>query len=397
MQETSNLLSAARALAIMTSLAIHDSAASADAQFKTDTNPKMALWRPPAALKGADIAVTNKIVPTFEDFASLAATGANLVVLSANGIQRTVSPFDDDADAALRLANAVKGAERAGLWVVIAMRTGPGLEDVAVEAQTPGLQSKLWVDGAARHAFVKMWQRIANAFGNEQQVIGYDLIVEPLPEAAVEGLNTCCASISDTALRRRGIDWPAIADTIAAAIRQVDTLTPVLVGATGFALPPFFAKLRPIHDQYVVYDVHQYEPHTYTQQGNPGIPTGLAWPGGRFTYWRDRTEDTLNEAWLRRVVAPVVAFQRRAGGPPIIVGEFGVNRQAPGAPSFIASETVLFDSLGWHGAMWIWRCCGSLAVSASDSLAADPQRRLIFKSYRDYWKRRSSTNAPGSN
>src|SRR5437660_388415 len=157
MQETSNLLSAARALAMMTGLAIHASAPSAHAQFKTNTNPKMALWRQPAALKGANIAVTNKIVPTFEDFTSLAAAGANLVVLSANGIQRTVSPFDDDADAALRLANAVKDAERAGLWVVIAMRTGPGLEDVAVEAQTPGLQSNLWVDGTARHAFLKMW------------------------------------------------------------------------------------------------------------------------------------------------------------------------------------------------------------------------------------------------
>ena len=357
----------------------------------------MALWTQPAELRGANVTVTTKQRPTYADFVSLKEAGANLVVLSAQGIQRNVPPFGDDATAALNLANAVERAGRAGLWVVVAMRTGPGLEDIAVEAQTPGLQSKLWVDGTARHAFVQMWLRIAGAFGEDSHVIGYDLIVEPLPEAAIEGLNTCCASISDTALAHRGIDWPAIADTIAIAIRQVDTLTPVIVGATGFALPPFFANLRPIHDRYVVYDVHQYEPHAFTQQGNPGIPTGLAWPGGRFSYWRDRTENTLNEAWLRRVLAPVVAFQGRAGGAPIVVGEFGVNRQAPGAPSFIASETVLFDSLGWHGAMWIWTCCGSLAVSASDSLAADPERRLIFKSYRDYWRRSRSKIAPRSN
>jgi len=243
-----------------------------------------------------------------------------------------------------------------------------------------------------------MWQRIAGAFGQDPQVIGYDLIVEPFPEAAVEGLNTCCASISDTALARRGIDWPSIADSLAGVIRLSDTLTPVIVGATAFAVPQFYAKLRPLHDRYVIYDVHQYEPQVYTHQGNPTLPTGLAWPGGRFTYWRDRTDNSLSEAWLRRVLAPVVEFQRRAGGSPILVGEFGVNRQAPGAAEFIASETALFDSLGWHGAMWIWTCCGNMAVSSSDTLAADPQRRLISKSYRDYWHRRSrSTDAPGSN
>jgi len=362
-------------------------------------NPKMMLWTQPAALKGANVAVTAKQRPTYADFVSLKEAGANLVVLSAQGIQRTAPPFGDDTAAASNLANAVRGAERAGLWIVLAIRTGPGLEDISVEAQTPGLQSKLWVDDSARHAFSQMWQRLARIFGKDPQVIGYDLIVEPLPEAAVEGLNTCCASISDTALPHRGIDWPAIADSIAMAIRQMDTLTPVIVGATGFALPPFFANLRPIHDRYVVYDVHQYEPHVYTHQSNPRYPVGLTWPGGRFKYWRDRAEDTLNEAWLRRVLAPVVAFQRRAGGPPILVGEFGVNRQAPGAPAFIASETAVFDSVGWYGAMWIWNCliCGGMSVSSSDSLSADPQRRLIFKSYRDYWNRRSrNTSTPGS-
>ncbi len=271
-------------------------------------NPKMVLWTRPAALKGANVVVMAKQRPTYEDFVYLKQAGANLVVLSAQGIQRTAPPFGDDVAAALTLANAVQRAERAGLWVVIAMRTGPGLEDIAIEAQTPGLQSKLWIDGAARRAFVQMWQRIASAFGEDSQVIGYDLIVEPFPEAAVEGLNTCCASISDTALAHRGVDWPAIADTIARAIRQIDTLTPVIVGATDFAVPSFFVNLRQIDDRYVVYDVHQYEPQAYTHQGNPGIPTGLKWPGGRFTYWRDRTDDTLNEAWLRKVLAPVGAW-----------------------------------------------------------------------------------------
>src|SRR5438128_1993791 len=83
---------------------------------------------------------------TYEDLLALRAVGANLVVLSASGIQRMAPPFEDDASAALSLANAVQRAERAGLWVVIAIRTGPGLEDVAVEAQTPGLQSRLWID-----------------------------------------------------------------------------------------------------------------------------------------------------------------------------------------------------------------------------------------------------------
>src|SRR5437762_342672 len=91
------------------------------------TNIKMQLWRQPAALRGANVAVTRSHVPTCDDFASLKSAGANLVVLSAAGIRTRTFPFEDDSVAATRLSEAVKGAERAGLWVVIAMRTGPGL------------------------------------------------------------------------------------------------------------------------------------------------------------------------------------------------------------------------------------------------------------------------------
>jgi hypothetical protein len=352
-------------------------------------NPKYEVWLRPAFLRGANVVVgaSANQWPMSEDFTSLHAAGADMVQLSTVGIQRQDPPFAYDSAAAARLWRAVGDAETAGLYVVIAVRTGPGLTDVAIEAQEPGLQSRLWVDPAARHAFGAMWQRIARRFAGDSLVVGYNLIVEPLPEAAVPGLSTWSAAISDTAVRHRGIDWPAFADSMIQSIRQVDSVTPVVVGASGFAAPPYFATMRPVHDRYVVYDVHQYEPQSYSMQGTSrNYPTGLAWPGGRFNNWRDRAYHVLDTDWLRSVLLPVREFQRKAGQPPIFVGEFGVNRQAPGAADFITAETALFDSLGWHGAMWLWGCCGYMEVTAADSVGSDSPLTFILGAYQRYWK-----------
>jgi len=137
--------------------------------------------------RGANVLVSHEHQPTPAEFRALQTDGANLVQLSIEGIQRTDPPYVEDTVASGGLALAVRDALAAGLSVVIAVRTGPGLTDVAVEAQTPGLQSKVWVDTTARREFIRMWQRIAITFGREPRVVGYNLIVEPLPEAAVGG------------------------------------------------------------------------------------------------------------------------------------------------------------------------------------------------------------------
>ncbi len=352
------------------------------------SNPKYAHWLAPSRLRGANVAIGPRPNqwPAPEVFVSLRAAGANLVELSADGIQKQTAPYPYDSVPANRLFKAIRDAEVAGLHVVVSMRTGPGLTDIAIEAQEPGLQSRLWIDPVARHAYGEMWERIARHLANDSMVIGYDLIVEPLPEAAVPGLSVWSAAISDTAVRHRGIDWTAYADTLIMDIRKVDSLTPVLVGATGFTAPPYFATMRPVHDRYVVYDVHQYEPQNYTMQGtSKSYPTGMRWPSGRFQYWRDRTYHNFDPRFLASALAPVRHFQERAGNPPVFVGEFGINRQAPGAAEFIRAQSAVFDSLGWQSAMWIWGCCGYMQVEAADSASPDSGLRAIYAAYRAYW------------
>jgi len=363
--------------------------ATASTRSAAQVNPKYQMWKIPSLLRGANVVVTQTQRPTSETFTSLRAQGANFVQVVAEGIQQTEPPYTDDTAATRRLATAVRDAGNAGLHVVISMLTGPGLVSVAVEAQQPGLQSKLWVVPAARTAFVQMWRRLALQFRADAKIIGYNLIAEPLPEAAIPELSTtCCASRSDSALRRHGLDWPAFADTLVETIRQVDRLTPILVDATGFSVPQYFSIMRPVRGRYIVYDVHQYQPELYTMQGlNGDYPVNLTFPGGQFRYWRDaNTVHALDLDFLRSVFAPVLDFQRRAGGAPVVVGEFGVNRQAPGAAAFIAAETSLFTSYGWPGAMWSWGCCGYMEVAAADSATTDSTRRAIFSAYGTYWR-----------
>ena len=132
--------------------------------------------------------------------------------------------------------------------------------------------------------------------------------------------------------------------------------------------------------------MHQYEPHAYTHQGMAGesVSRSLRWPGGVFEYWRTRTTDTLDASWLRRVVEPVVSFQRRTNGAPIFVGEYGVGDDVPGASEFIRAETALFDSLGWHSAMWGWNCCGRMSMVGTHSDQSN--YRGVLQAYLRYWR-----------
>jgi len=51
-------------------------------------------------------------------------------------------------------------------------------------------------------------------------------------------------------------------------------------------------------------------------------------------------------------------------------------------PHSSLDQTALFDSLGWHSAVWIWACCGAMAVYDPP---ADSSAQSILQTLKRYW------------
>jgi hypothetical protein len=144
---------------------------------------------------------------------------------------------------------------------------------------------------------------------------------------------------------------------IARAIRLVDPQTPLVLDAGLYATPPAIAGLRPLDDPHVLYSVHMYEPFVYTNARQNR---------GRFRYPGPVPEDandpqakqrSWDAAELARFLAPVEEWQRthRVPAERILLGEFGVNRRAPGAEAYLSDLVRLFDERGWHQAFYAFR------------------------------------------
>ena len=309
-------------------------------------NPKYALWKQPGALRGV-----NQSGPDLVDAFKL--MGANMVQFSAQGIWGRKPPYAPDAGALEMLDRMVKAASDQQISCVIAMRSGPGLEDVYEAGLHKDNRNTLWGSPAEIKKYGEMWAFIAARYKDNPRVIGYNLVVEPTADrwAGAEGGTP---EEGERLMREKGVDWQAIASGWAKQIRAVDALTPIIVASQSWATPTFFRILKPIDDPYAVYDVHQYEPHYYTHQLSQGDSNEVVtYPGASFHYWRFDKDMPLDKSFLPAALKDVRDFQARNGNPPIFVGEYGAEyKYAPGSEQFIADETALFKQYGWHSATW---------------------------------------------
>ena len=207
-----------------------------------------------------------------------------------------------------------------GVKVVIDLHSGPSTMNELL--QNVGVWSV-----ESQDMIVDLWREIARRYKGNPDIYGYDILNEPLEPAYVyqEG---------------GALDWNRLAERIGKAIREIDPDTPIIVAPAVGGNPVGFASLRPIDVSNTIYTVHFYLPHGYTHQGVNGMKMIGAYPGvnadGR----------TWDKALLRKALEPVVEFQKRYR-VPILVGEFGAARWAPGSDRYLTDSIDLFEEYGW--------------------------------------------------
>lgn len=130
--------------------------------------------------------------------------------------------------------------------------------------QSQGNGDKLWNVPKNRERLKALWGKIAERYADEEGIIGYGLVNEPIP-------------VGETDARDGLRVWQELAQEIAGEIRKHDRNHVIFVekvlgvkasggGETDWSLP-FAEQFVTIEDENTAYEFHTYDPHSYTHQG----------------------------------------------------------------------------------------------------------------------------------
>lgn len=307
----------------------------------------------------------NRLPPDQAYFQALKDYGASWVRLSYDKWQPTGRDFllgDADgykglaAEDLVQLRNVLDAAQSAGLKVVIAPLSLPGMR--WVQNNHDRFDDRLWQDKAWWLQSAAFWRDLAAALKDHPAIAGYNLINEPAPEKR-GGLAEHAAAADMQAWYRQQQggtrDLPAFYTQVIAAIREVDPLTPVMVDAGWYAAADAFAYWpAPLSDARVLYSFHMYEPYHATSAPNLNRAKPYAYPGtvkfaGQQQVWgRERVEKYLKspQQWAQAHQVPASR---------LVAGEFGCMRRLPGCRQYLEDVLTSLDQAGLHWAFYSFR------------------------------------------
>jgi aryl-phospho-beta-D-glucosidase BglC (GH1 family) len=280
-----------------------------------------------------------------QDLQDLKDLNANFINASYPGLFNYLPPYELNTEAQQDLDNLINWAEKAGLYVVISARTGPGRNEAAIMAADKRTKYygrygnwDIWKDEQTQKKYIEMWQYTANRYKKRNVVIGYSIMVEPHPQTLKSSkypLNS----------------WEKLAKVVTKAIRSVDAKTPIIIESENWANTQTFPELFVTGDKRTVYSFHSYNPDSYTHQD----------PSGKVSYLDeidvddDGSFETFDKALIEKLdFAPVVEFSQNHG-VPIFVGEFGTVRWVPNAVQYHKDVITLFEKYGWNYTAYAWR------------------------------------------
>ncbi len=199
-------------------------------------------------------------------------------------------------------------AVRYGMEVVVDLHTPPG-----------GNDGRMMNDESLATEFISLWRGIATRFLGRAGIYGYDLWNEP--------------NQTGPAL----YDYWTLQRLAAEAVRAVDPETPVIVESNKKDSPLTFSYLSPMALTNVIYQLHMYEPGSYTHQGVAGETNFEI---------IDYPREGRDKAYLQQVLAAARAFET-AHGAKIYVGEFSAPSWAGGVETYLGDLIDIFAEYGW--------------------------------------------------
>lgn len=208
-------------------------------------------------------------------------------------------------------------ARKYGIPLVVDMHVPPGGRGGSGMKM---MDNPLWAS-----FFVDCWEKIVRKTKGDDGIYAYDLINEPTQFGAP-----------------KHCDYLEIQRRAACAVRAIDPVTPVIVSCmndVAWCAPSAFKTMAPVDMTNIFYQFHMYEPFEYTHQKVlPQFKDVVAAYPDDAKGW--------NAAGLRRIIEPVLAFERRFGAH-IFVGEFSAIAYAEGCGQWIADVVEMLNECRW--------------------------------------------------
>ncbi len=345
MKSTRRVLSALVTFGLLCPAIMH-AACPAPGQIKS----KMDLLDKGACLRGANLwqkrgGSTTSPPYTQANLDELASWGANYLNLSIPGPFTEKAPYQWDAGIAASMVDLIKKAEKANLFVIVSFRTGPGRNESVFGGESAPKLNAVWSSQTARDAWVAMWKQTAQLLKGYDNVVAYDLMVEP--EKPVHAM------------------WSQMAKDITVAIRAVDTETPIVVPGADWDTYLSLPDITPTGDSKTVYAVHQYSPYEYTHSLSTAQPTFSA---------------------MQQIFDAITKFEKSSGAQ-VIVNEFGIRYDNKTAAAFLQDEFNLLEAIGAGNALWLWE---SKQHSYQGEFTIYNAPAGVAKTIKDYWAKNTA-------
>lgn len=253
------------------------------------------------------------------------------------------------------LIQVMDAADAAGIKVVLAPLSLPG--DRWNQQNGNKQDDRLWNDQAYWDQSSAFWRDLAAAIKDHPALAGYNLLNEPTPEKG-QNLELRLDEHADAATR---ITWykryegtthdlPRFYSQVIAAIRTVDTRTPVMVDGGWYANAWSFSYWPgPLADDKVLYAFHMYEPYEATSGPNIKRDPQYRYPG--YQSWLGQERVTWDKTTVARFLAGPFDWATTHGVPAnrMVAGEYGCVRQWADCGAYLGD---VLDVLNAHQAHW---------------------------------------------
>ncbi|MBV9124004.1 MAG: cellulase family glycosylhydrolase [Planctomycetes bacterium] len=278
------------------------------------------------------------------DFEDLQRAGANSVNLSVPG------PYDPDSgqfnsDNWDNLKQRIQWAKKAGLKVVISFRTAPGRNEADITKPfTSEVKRDLLDDPSSPNVakFCEMWKKVAEEYGKDNDVVGFDLLVEPHAPKLWEK-----EKYQDSQFRKSE-NWRKVAQQVIKTIRDDNIQTPILVEPDLWAAALYLNRVddpdpdpkvgpqpwKMVEGERLVCAVHQYHPSDYTEQGTENFDVEFV--------------------ALRCAFHEISKWKKSHPNIPVCLNEFGLKQGLPYAELFLKKELRLLKQQQLNHAVWLW-------------------------------------------
>ena len=247
-------------------------------------------------------------------------------------------------------------AHAAGLKVVITPLSLPGMR----WAQNNGdrFDDRLWQDKRFWTQSAAFWRDLAAALKEHPAVAAYNLINEPAPEKQA-GLaeHADAAKMRDWYEKQVGSarDLPGFYQTLISAIREVDSLTPIMVDAGWYGAADAFSYWpAPLADSRVLYSFHMYEPYAATSAPNLQRARPYTYPGlVPFAAGMQKWDPNRVRSYLQQPLD--WAAQHAIPANRMVAGEFGCMRKLLGCQQYLEDVLSALEAARVHWAFYSFR------------------------------------------